>query len=299
MFHKRLSEAIHEFILASEADGRSTSTLTWYKSLMGAFERAFPDAYVQQVTANEIRQYIVSVRKRYDVEDTVSAHTRSLHKFWKWASLEYDIPNPMRNIKYPNKPQAKPRAVSLEDIKKMFQATRKSVSGERDRAILAFLLDTGCRAAGLCNLELADLDIELQKALVTEKGNKTRGIVFGQRTKALLMEWMAKREPNVPYVFHNLETLEPLRPNGLYQLLRRLAKRAGVTKFNPHGFRHTFAKEYIKSGGDLATLSRLMGHRDVSTTVSHYTIFTDREIAESHERFSPMSRLAIDDKSKV
>ncbi len=96
----------------------------------------------------------------------------------------------------------------------------------------------------------------------------------------------------VEVVFYNLETLQPLTRNGLYQVLRRMARRAGVKgRFNPHSLRHTFAREYIRAGGDLATLSKLLGHRDVSTTVSHYAVFTDREIAEKHEKYSPARKL--------
>ncbi|MEO8606754.1 MAG: tyrosine-type recombinase/integrase [Chloroflexota bacterium] len=83
----------------------------------------------------------------------------------------------------------------------------------------------------------------------------------------------------------------PLPIAGVF-FLRRIAHRAGVQDhFNPHSFRHLFAKEYILTGGDLATLSRLMGHRDVSTTVAHYTILTDSDLREKHELYSPVTKL--------
>lgn len=42
---------------------------------------------------------------------------------------------------------------------------------------------------------------------------------------------------------------------------------------------------------DLATLAKLLGHRDVSTTVNHYAIFTDTEVREKHEQYSPVKKL--------
>ena len=280
-----IDTALQEFILACQADGLSKSTITWYTSILGAFQRVYVGRLINQISANDCRLYLVGVRRHYESKDTVSAHTRALHRFWHWAAAEYAISNPMRNIRYPDKPQPKPRTADLNDIRAMFV-----VAGVRDRAILAFLLDTGCRAAGLCGLEMVNLDME-GRALVTEKGNKTRAVVFSSHTVKLLAEWLEQRQP-VSTVFYGLDSLKPLTPSGLYQLLRRLAKRAGVRgRFNPHSLRHTFAKEYIRNGGDLATLSKILGHRDVSTTVNHYTVFTDREIRERHDRYSPVKRL--------
>lgn len=133
--------------------------------------------------------------------------------------------------------------------------------------------------------------LSLTARMVTEKGNKRRAVAFTQYTVNLLKEWLAVRQP-VPHVFYDLDTLEPLKPNGLYQLCKRLARRGGVEgKFNPHSFRHTFSLEYMKSGGDLATLSKLLGHRDMSTTVGHYLAFTDGDIRQKHEKHSPVKRL--------
>lgn len=173
----------------------------------------------------------------------------------------------------------------------MFEAAGDGEAGIRNRAILAFLLDTGCRAAGLCSMNVGDVDLEGRRAVVTEKGNKTRAVIFTQATAAFLQSWLDQRQPVAP-LFYNLENLQALKPNGLYQLLRRLARRAGIEgRFNPHSLRHTFAREYILAGGDLATLAKLLGHRDVSTTVSHYVMFTDGEIADKHEKYSPIHKV--------
>jgi len=290
-----LDSAVQEFLLACQADGLSKSTVSWYSSLVGAFQRAHTGRLLNQVSAGDVRRYLVAVRRQYDNADTINAHNRALHRFWLWAAAEYSIPNPMRNIRYPEKPQPKPRAADLDDLRAMFAATGESLSGVRDRAILAFLLDTGARAAGLCGLRVSDLEIESQRAIVTEKGDKTRSLVFSSHTVKLLSEWLELRS-SVATVFYNLDTLAPLTPSGLYQMLRRLAKRAGVKgRFNPHSLRHTFAKEYIRAGGDLATLSKILGHRDVSTTVAHYTVFTDKDIREKHDQYSPVGKLLEND----
>jgi integrase/recombinase XerD len=282
-----LQNALDEFILGCQADGLSRSTTDWYQSLLRRFVVAHPDRLLSDIAAHDMREYVIGLRKHYSSPDTISDHIRALHRFWKWSSQEYQVGNPMRSVKYPKLPERKPRAAEMEDISAMFKAATEP----RDRAILAFMLDTGCRAAGVVRLQPNDVDLNDHRALVTEKGEKTRGVVFTAFTADLLSAWIAQRHP-AAQLFYNLDTLEPLTRNGLYQLFRRLARRAGVKgRFNPHALRHTFAREYIRAGGDLATLSKLLGHRDVGTTVAHYAIFTDGEIAEKHEKYSPVRRL--------
>jgi integrase/recombinase XerD len=52
-----------------------------------------------------------------------------------------------------------------------------------------------------------------------------------------------------------------------------------------------FATQYILNGGDLVTLAKLLGHNSINTTVDHYIAFTDLQISEAHNRYSPMKKL--------
>jgi integrase/recombinase XerD len=83
-----------------------------------------------------------------------------------------------------------------------------------------------------------------------------------------------------------------LKTSGVNQILKRLARRAGITgRFNPHSFRHAFAKQYLMDGGDLATLSDLLGHSDVQVTKSSYSVFITDELARKHAEHSPVAKL--------
>jgi len=295
---------LQKFILAQSADGSKDSTLNWYTSLLGAFIEQNADTAITEIATDELREYINELRERDSrwegedreqagklSEDTINAHIRALHKFWGWLADEYDISNPMKRIKYPKKPEAKPKAIPLADVLKLWAATGDDLIGVRNRALLAFLLDTGCRAAGLLGLKPEDVELEQHRATVTEKGSRTRLIYFTEFTAGILAEWMSQRV-QARTVFYNFETLRPLTASGLRGILKRLAKRAGVVEHvHPHAFRHAFANGYLRSGGNLATLSKLMGHRDVKTTIDHYIHFTQDDLGEQGEQFSPAHRL--------
>lgn len=294
-----IESAVAEFLLSCAAEGLADSTIRWYRSILGRYADRFKVVSADQMTPHEVRQYLVAMRNLEYSPDTVDDVTRALHRFWKWTALEYEVKNPMRSIRYPAQPKAKkPKAVSLDTVIAMFNAASTGLNPVRDRAIIAFALDTGCRAGGICTVLASDVDIAQRKAIVIEKGSKTRSVPFTKVTAALLQDWLDARAP-ADVLFYSSDTWEALRPNSLYLLFKRIAKRAGVKgRFNPHGFRHLFGKEYIKAGGDIVTLARIMGHDSVDTTADHYAIFTNDEIAEAHERFSPVKLIFQEDQSE-
>mgnify|MGYP000979665886 CR=1 FL=1 len=300
-----LDKAAREFLIAQSADGRTAATLRWYRVLIaempGAVIRWLSSRGVhelERVTTNDLRLYIVWLRAQVSErtgaphsESTTNSYIRALHRFFSWCAVEYDKPNPMKGIRFPKEPEQKPKAIDLEDVTKMLATCGEDASGLRNRALMLFLLDTGARAGGVCGLLVEDIDLVNRRARVTEKGGKERIVVFTAFTASALENWAVQRA-GAPYFFYNLETFQKLTPDGLRRILLNIARRAKVTgRVNPHSFRHAFAREYLLAGGDLATLSKLMGHRDVKTTASNYAVFTDPELADRHEQFSPVKKL--------
>ena len=84
----------------------------------------------------------------------------------------------------------------------------------------------------------------------------------------------------------------PLTPAGLHRVLYELKTKAGIVgRLNPHSLRHMFAREQIRNGNDLATVSQLLGHSSVSVTADFYAVFNTHELAVRHSRFSATRHL--------
>jgi integrase/recombinase XerD len=81
-------------------------------------------------------------------------------------------------------------------------------------------------------------------------------------------------------------------------LLQRVGKRAGVTgRINAHSFRHAFARNFLRNGGNLAVLGRLLGHSPGSpVTARFYAVFDDRELQGFHDQYSPLAHISARDK---
>ena len=295
----KLKTAIAEFLIAIEADGLASSTIRWYRSLLSRFLSVVGNDRLTAIQTGGIRQFVILIRKDYR-EDTAAAHLRALHKFFKWCSDEYDIKNPMRNIRYPSvKKQHHPKPVAADDIAKIFAATEKQSAalGQRDRAIIALLADSGIRAGELVSILMVNIDMDRRRVVVTGKGDKSRVVPFSEFTARLIQKWMNQRGA-CPYLFYNMRTMDGLTVSGLQQIMKRLKKRAGVTgRVNPHAFRHAFARDYLKNGGDLVTLRRILGHADLEVTANFYAVFTHDEMSDSHEKFTPIKNLNLDERN--
>ena len=130
--------------------------------------------------------------------------------------------------------------------------------------------------------------------MVTEKGDQTRVVFFTARTARALADWLGARSRDAgPWVFVSLrDPSKALSARGISHMLRRRGKQAGVKgPVNPHAFRHFFAISWLMAGGDLATLSNILGHSDVSVTVEYYARFNVRELQQKHDLHSPIAGL--------
>jgi site-specific recombinase XerC len=192
----------------------------------------------------------------------------------------------MLNIRAPQATKQAPKAAALDDLRRLIQ-----VASVRDRAILFMLADTGIRAGGLVGLRLDDLNLDRRIAIVTEKGGKSRSVAFLPITGETISTWLAIRPAGGNTVFCGRYGAA-LAVNSLNQAFGRLKKRAGVDgRVNPHSFRHFFAREYIQNGGDLASLTHLMGHSSSLVTTNYYAVFQTEELQAKHDRHSPIRNL--------
>lgn len=297
-----LSEALREFDLAlvgSAAD----STRTWYRRRLGALVEFLGDPDVAAVSAADLRRWkasLVERDRRWSEHPsrpevaggfspwTLHGYVRAARRFFGWLAREgYVKRNPAGGLELPPLPDEPPKAIGRADLAKMLEAAR--ASGARDYALVRFLADTGCRVGGLVGLTLGELSLERRRALVWEKGRggkrKARTVFFGEETAEALQAWLTERPDGTGYVF--VGKRGKLSEGGVYQILRRLAALAGVEgRFNPHSFRHGWARAALEEGADLGTVSQILGHSGIAVTHQFYARWADEELAARHERFS-------------
>lgn len=308
-----LSEAIDALAVATIANGRAKRTADSYREKLTHLVTFLGDRQIDDVTASDLRRYVADLRTRENrYQDhpyranvdgalspaTVAGMVRAVKRLFNFLHDEGEVTsNPARNVSVSRPAKGKtPKAITFEDFRCLVDATagddRASI---RDRAIVLFLADTGCRLGGLVGLRLTDLDLARRVAIVTEKGDKTREVYFQDLTRQALARWLAVRPSgasNRVFVRLHMQPGAVMDKEGIDQILRRLKARAGIEgPVNAHSFRHAFAREYLRDGGDLATLSDILGHSDITVTAMFYAVFLPSELQAKHDKHSPVNRL--------
>lgn len=307
-----LSEAIDELIIATKANGRMPQTVEGYRRKLKPLLTFLGDVPVEQITVGDLRRYIIHLQERSTLwaghpkhqeregnlsPFTVASHIRATQRLFNWLKKERIIQsNPMEGIEFTQPKEHWPKAISADDFQALLETTKSgTIADIRDRAIIFLLADSGCRISGLCGLRVEDINLTAGRAMVTEKGLKTRLIFFDEEAKQALEEWLKVR-PNDqgPWLFISLgnKAKGRLSPNGVRQMLKRRAKLAGVRgPVNPHAFRHAFAREYLSDEGDMGTLSRLMGHSNTRVTDMFYARYDTQVLKRAHKQHSPVARM--------
>jgi integrase/recombinase XerD len=158
--------------------------------------------------------------------------------------------------------------------------------------MLLLFIDTGARRGGVANMTLTNLNLLQRRAVVTEKGNKKRTVYFSFYTAQHLQKWFEVRESESDALFINIRSGHPLTLTGINQVFKRLKKMSGVKEtLSPQTMRSGFARQYIKQGGDISVLAKLLGHENINTTASYYAIFDEDEMAEFHDKVDVMGMM--------
>lgn len=220
---------------------------------------------------------------------TVKDYHSTLRTLFRWIVAEGALSgSPMDRILVPVDRPDDVQPFTDEQVLQLRTAARRSRQAPRDEAVIAFLLDTGCRASEVCALCFADIDLSARRATVDGKGGKSRSVYFGRISGRLMWQYLRGdgREPADP-VFQS-ERGDALTRSGLQQLIERLAKSAGLTgaRCSPHTFRHTFAVSFLRNGGNQFTLMQLLGHTNLQMT-SRYVKLAQADVEKQHRQYSP------------
>ena len=215
---------------------------------------------------------------------TLHKHIRAWKRFFRWLVEEGMLTrDPSLKLKRPRLPDEPPKDISPDDLRRILEAARDN---PRDYAIVCFLADTACRVGGLIGLRRNDLDLDNGIALMREKGDRARMVYFTTRTMQALTVYLAAQPTDGDtYIFRGRRGA--LTTAGVYQMLRRLARRAGVRgRSNPHAFRHAWARQALKRGANLKEVSDLLGHAGITVTAQFYARYLDRELQARHGEVS-------------
>lgn len=311
----KIQAAIDGFLMDWELRGRSPATIRLYRSCLGIVARWLDEqgvAKVDDVTVTHLRAFILETQQRpassinprrpgasdghLCTPATLQSYVKAIKLLFKWLVEEEVIgKNPALRIHKPTDVKRVVVTFSEKHLEAMFGACDLTTAlGFRDYVVMLVLLDTGIRVSELCGLTLDDLHEGFLK--VFGKGRKEREVGVSPTTAKFLWKYInlyrAQEDDTVRTLFTGL-TGRPMTPSGVDQILRKVQAAAGITdvRITAHKFRHTFARTWLERGGEVYSLSRLMGHSSVKITEIYLEDFKSRQARTQHAKYSPIGTM--------
>lgn len=255
---------MNEYLLGLKLENKTERTIRTYRWFL---ERFFSICTVPLplLTADEVREYLNHFTKGKK-ERTVDAYLSALSSFLQFCLAEEYIEKIVIKKRWrPKIPQSLPKYLNeLEFVRVKIAAENMNL---RDRALLLFLLSSGCRSSEVSSLSIQDVNLENRYADVIGKGNRVRKVHFSEECSIILSEYLKTRSADgIDPLFLN-NSGQRLKSNAIYYITRKIGKKADIRQsLHPHCCRHTFATNMLARGASLELIADELGHVNLNTT---------------------------------
>lgn len=272
-------DLLEEFLSAKSLEGRSAKTIEHYRYVITKLLK-FVRVPVSKISILDLRNYLSS-RKSLGISDvTLEGDREVFSSFFGWLFKESLIPanpcvnlNPIKCVKKVRKPYT---SVDLEQLK-------EHCSEVRDKAIVSFLLATGCRISEMCSLNIDDVDLDRLECIVLGKGNKERKVYLDDVALFYIKAYIESRDDNNPALFIG-RNKQRLQPGGVRAMLKQVEEKSGVTNVHPHRFRRTLATNLIQHGMPIQEVATILGHETLDTTMT-YVYLNNNSVKSSYNKY--------------
>ena len=287
--------------------GLAKNTIISYKNDLNQLNQFCIDKNINITKLNEVNleNYLSKFVNKGFEKTSLARKISSYTQFFDYLINEKLINNsPIRNIKQPKLENKLPSLISVDDIQKLINFSRKDKSnlGIRLNCMIEIMYATGIRVTELVTMTLASLYQDKNFIIISGKGNKERLIPISKDTQNTINEYLkirklfSKKDIEVKWLFPSKHSKAGHITRQRYsQLLLDLSNEANlkIKKISPHKLRHAFASHLLANGADLRSLQQMLGHEDISTT-QIYTHILDERLKQIVKDKHPLSKVSIE-----
>ncbi|MBG6240228.1 integrase/recombinase XerD [Mycetocola sp. CAN_C7] len=283
--------------------GLAANTVTAYRRDLDGYVEWLTSrgvSAIADVTQQHVSEYIRELGSREESPLTASSlarvlsSVRGLHRFLlEEGEVDADV---ARDVKPPKLPSRLPKALSIDQVTALLDATSgDDIQALRDRALLELLYATGARVTEAVSLNVDDVfDEDIVR--LRGKGNKERIVPLGRFAREALDAYLVRSRPvfsvrgaATPALFVGIRGQRVSRQNA-WLIIRSAAERAGLSAHvSPHTLRHSFATHLLQGGADVRVVQELLGHSSVATT-QIYTMVTADTLRDMYTTAHPRAR---------
>jgi integrase/recombinase XerD len=280
---ERSEKHMETFLLDLEQSGKSRHTLINYRSDLIHFLN-WLSVSLNAITVDHLRDYFKTLSKLSPA--SVARRQASIKSFLGWC-VRHDkiMSNPMDKVDRIKPPEKLPRPLDKRVVEKILKAIPSQAL--RDRLLFTLITDTGLRISEALNIYLEDISLNPDDEKITirsGKGGKSRTVMLyaAPDTLKLLKKHINQTNIRSGALFRGSESKggskKPMHYRSAHYLWTKYCNKAGVDA-SIHALRHTFATELINEGIDVTVVRKLLGHKNLQTTM-RYSEVSDQHIKE-------------------
>jgi integrase/recombinase XerD len=298
-----LNAAIANYLnYAAIEKGLSRNTISAYRLDLAKFSQylLLEDIALSDVSPECLDNFLATLRGSGESADSSSARVIvTIRNFFKFLSSENKSINPLKDYSPPAIPKRLPKALLLEEVVRMIEASKSDQSSIalRDTALIETLYATGGRVSEITSLSLDDISQlgETMTLKLLGKGSKERVVPVGNYARTSLENYLSNSRPNLVKSSRSSKVFLNTRGNSLsrqsaWEIVASAAERANLSvHVTPHSLRHSFATHLLDGGADIRVVQELLGHSSVTTT-QIYTLVTIDKLRESYASAHPRAK---------
>lgn len=248
-------------------------TINHYKQSYTQFYKYFdPDTPIKKFDEEVYNEYVLHLKAILNNDVSINSYLRDLITTLHYLMNEGYIPKfKMKAIKVDKNHIETYNEDELKILLKKPDMKKCSFTEYQCWVMTNFLFSTAVRQRSLMNIKVKDIDFFNKVVYVNVTKNRKPLIVpLNQTMVNILTEYLKYRhhKTDEDYLFCNVFG-QQLVKSTCYHMLYEYNKRRGVETTGIHRYRHTFAKQWILSGGNVVSLSQLLGHSSLDITQNY------------------------------
>ena len=268
----RTQEVVASFMCDRRLRGLSPKTLgnyDYYNKRLIQLSPLFPPK------PQTIQQFLADVKGAQNAD----THYRYWHALGSYAEKIFKIPNFMKSITRPRVPKEILPTISTTELNLLAHFLEKGPL--RDKAIVVLFIDTAIRRGEAVNLKREDIH---EDRIVIHGKTGYRVAPISGITRDLLLSLPVHEDG---FVFHGKRGR--LGEAGFYKIVRKYLRKVSYKgkHSGPQTLRRSYGVFHLKDGGDLKSLSLILGHSNITTTANYYTPLLTEDVIQIHHKHTP------------
>ena len=273
-----LKSAHRQFVEHLESRRRAHATIVAYSKdieQLVAFLTTMGKKDIESVSREELEAFLKKLAADSYTPKSISRKINSMKTFYRFLKTTGAIKvDPAGDIEHPKYEVKPPRILSKLEYRALRDACRGDV---RTYAIVELFLQTGLRIGELANLTLEDVK-PAELHIAAQEGHEERTVPLNRAAKEALDNWLKVRNTNAKSSsLFITKTGRPLLIRNIRTAIDRYFKVAGIEDAKVNDLRHTFIAHHLMAGTPLTTISKLVGHKRLSTTEKYLEFIQDKK----------------------